>query len=151
MTAQALSLRGTFAEFKGFSLLKLSPIDSPHLIWPHVEAALNRVIAKTGERWTPPFVLGRILSGQAGLFRFTDDGEHKGWLVVERMEQGQAPYMNVWILEGEGLEHSKQAIALIDALAGNVGCKAWRLTGRKGWGKVLGLDPIGYVFERVCT
>lgn len=131
-------------------MLRLSPVDSPHHVWPVVEKALERVREKTGERWTPPFVLARILNQEAGLFRFTDDGDHVAWMVAERYEQGEAPWLHVWILEGEGLEHSAQAIALIDALAGNVGCMVWRLTGRKGWGKVLGLKPIGYVFEREC-
>lgn len=128
-------------------MLSLVPVDSPALIWPVLETALKRVKDKTGERWSPPFVLDRILKGQAGLFEFRD-GEHKAWLIVELYRQGDEPWMNVWILEGDGLELHKDAIPLIDGLARQVGASAWRATGRKGWQRI-GLKPIATVYERV--
>lgn len=132
---------------RGWPLLSLVQVDSPALIWPVLEEALSRVKDKTGERWTPPFVLDRILNGQAGLFEFRD-GEHLGWVVVELCRQGELPWMNVWILEGDGLEKHEEAMPLIDKLAREVGASAWRATGRKGWQRI-GLKPIATVYERV--
>ena len=129
-------------------MIRLSPVDSAHLIWPVVEKALLRVKEKTGERWTSAFVMSRITSGNAGLFRFTDDGAHVAWMVVERYAQGESPYMNVWIVEGDGLEKGLECMVLVDTLARQIGATAWRCTGRKGWGKALGLEPIAAVYER---
>ena len=126
----------------------LSPIDSVHLIWPHLEAALQRVKDKTGERWTLPFVFDRIASGNAGLFRFHEDGKHFGYMVVERYDQGEV-WMNVWILEGEGLDRFDECLPLVDDLAKSIGAASWRCTGRKGWAKFL--KPVATVFERELT
>ena len=105
---------------------------------------------KRGERWTPAFVMEQIASQNAGLFNINDDGEHLGWMVCERFEQGEQPWMNVWIVEGEGLEVAPEVLPLIDKLAKSIGCVAWRCTGRKGW-KRIGLRPIATVYERVLT
>ncbi len=135
-------------------MIRLSPIDSVHLIWPHLEAALLRVKEKTGERWSPPFVFERIVSGNAGLFRLHENGAHMAYLVVERYDQGEV-WMNVWILEGEGMDDGVNAevVALLDGLAKQVGASAWRFTGRKGWGRALKgfIKPVATVYERVLT
>lgn len=131
----------------GRGAVRLSPVDSAHLIWPHLEASLIRVKEKTGERWTPPFVLARIVEGKAGLFRFQDDGRHLGYCVVERYEQGEKPWMNVWIVEGDVLEHAPECLEELDKLARSIGAVAWRATGRKGW-KSIGLKPVAVVYER---
>jgi hypothetical protein len=55
--------------------------------------------------------------------------------------------MNVWIVEGEGIEHAPECLALLDDLARSVGAVAWRCTGRKGW-RSIGLEPIATVYER---
>ena len=131
-------------------MVRLAPVDAPHYVWPIVETALQRVKEKTGERWTPAFVMSRITSGQAGLFRFTDDDNHVAWMVVEKYDQGEA-WMNVWIVEGEGLERGLECMALVDTLCKQIGASSWRCTGRNGWGKALGLKPIATVYERVLT
>lgn len=128
-------------------MVRLAPVDAPHYVWPIVETALQRVKEKTGEKWTPAFVMSRITSGQAGLFRFTDDGNHVAWMVVERYDQGET-WMNVWIVEGEGLERGLECMALVDTLARQIGASSWRCTGRKGWGKALGIKPVATVYER---
>ena len=129
-------------------MIRLSYVDAPHYVWPLVEPALERVKAKTGESWTPSFVLERIQSGNAGLFEFRGDS-HIGWMVVERYAQGDEPWMNVWILEGNGLdEFGKDCLPLVDDLARKMGASTWRCTGRKGWGKAFGLRPIATVYER---
>ena len=133
-------------------MTRLSPIDSVHLIWPHLEAALIRVKEKTGERWAPPFVFERIVSGQAGLFRLHDEGTHVAYLVCERYEQGESPWMNVWILSGDGMadEVNAEVVALLDGLAKQIGATSWRFTGRKGWGRALKgfIKPVATVYER---
>ena len=129
----------------------LSPIDSAHLIWPHLEASLQRVKDKTGDRWSTNFVLSKIQSGNAGLFRFHDRGTHIAYAVVERYDQGEKPWMNVWILEGDiGAPRARDVVQCLDELAKSVGAKVWRFTGRKGWGKALGemVKPIATVYER---
>lgn len=128
-------------------MIRLTPVDYAHNLWPHLEASFQRVKEKTGERWAPPFVLARIVEGKAGLFRFQDDGKHLGYCVVERYEQGEAPWMNVWIVEGEGVEHAPECLAALDDLARRIGAVAWRATGRKGW-KSIGLKPVAVVYER---
>ena len=128
--------------------VSLSPVDYPALIWPVLEQALWRVKEKTGEKWEPNFVAARIQAGQAGLFEFKDDG-HLAWMVVERYDQGEV-WMNVWILEGEGLDRMQEAIPLIDLLAKQIGASSWRFTGRKGWGG-MGFKPIATVYERELT
>ena len=128
----------------------LSPIDSAHLIWPHLEASLERVIQKTGERWTPPFVLRQIQDKKAGLFRFHEDGRHLAYMVVERLT-GYETVLNVWILEGSpGLDKAGEMVGLIDALAKDVGASHWKFTGRKGWGRLLRkyCNPVATVYER---
>lgn len=107
------------------------------------------MIDKTGERWTPPFVLRCLENGSAGLFEVRGE-ETLGWMVVERYAQGGDPWLNVWIVIGKGLEHAGELIPQIDELAKSVGAKSWRCTGRKGWGRV-GLKPIATVYERECT
>lgn len=131
--------------------VRLAPVDAPHLIWPVLEAAFERVKQKGRERWSPGFVLSAIQEGRAGLFRVTNDGAHVAWMVFERMDQGGGVWLNVWIAEGEGLEHSKEVVGLIDLLARQVGADSWRCTGRKGWGRALGLKPIATVYERELT
>lgn len=129
-------------------MIRLSPVDSPHLLWPVLEASFQRVKEKTRDRWTVPFVLGRIQSGEAGLFHFTDDGKHLGYMVCERYDQGEV-WMNVWILEGEGLDRFNECLPLVDGLAKSIGASSWRCTGRRGWAKFL--KPIATVYERALT
>lgn len=126
----------------------LSQVDSPD--WPEIEASLRRVKEKTGERWSLPFVISRIREGKAGLFRFHDGDKHIAYMVCERCEQGEASWMNVWILEGAGLERASECVPLIDELARSVGASAWRCFGRKGWGRALSayLTPQAVVYER---
>lgn len=128
-------------------MIYLTPVDSPHLIWPVVEASLQRVKDKTGERWAPSFVLGRLNSGGAKLFRVHGDGT-SGFMVCEIYAQGERPWLNLWILEGAGLnrKNAGELLARVDELARRVGCVAWRCTGRKGWAKFL--RPIAQVYER---
>lgn len=128
-------------------MIRLSPVDSPHLIWPVVEASLLRVKAKTGERWTPPFVLSRLNSGDAKLFRVHGEGT-SGFMVCEIYAQGEKPWLNIWIMEGSGFtrSHSPKLISQIDVLAKSVGCVAWRCVGRRGWARFL--KPIAQVYER---
>lgn len=108
--------------------------------------ALQRCKEKTGALWSIPFVLSRIFSKDAGLFRLS--GEASAWVVVERMDQGEV-WMNVWILVGEGLEEAQGVLPLLDELARNIGAAKWRCEGRKGWAKFL--KPIATVYERECT
>lgn len=124
--------------------MRLERIDKPD--WADVERAFQRVKKKTGERWTLPFVFKRLAEGKAGLFRFVAE-KHIAYMVCELYEQGEAPWMNVWILEGEGLERADECLPLIDGLARSIGAVAWRCTGRKGW-KAIGLKPIATVYER---
>lgn len=126
-------------------MIRLSPAD-PTFLGPVLERSLQRVKDKTRDRWTVPFLLGRIQTGQAGLFRFHDDGEHMAFMVVERYDQGEAPWMNVWILEGDGLDRFDECLPLVDLLARQIGATAWRCTGRRGWAKWL--KPIATVYER---
>ena len=126
-------------------MIYITPVDAPHLLWPVLEAAFQRVKDKTGEKWTPAYVMDRIISGQAGLFRLHDDGAHIAWVVVERHDQGEV-WMNVWIVEGEGMDRFMEYLPLMDGLAKKIGAKSWRCTGRKGWGKYL--KPIATVYER---
>lgn len=131
-------------------MIYLSPVDSAHLIWPHLEASLQRVKDKTGERWTPPFVLRQIQEGKAGLFRFHEDGRHLAYMVVERLE-GYEVSLNVWILEGSpGLDKAQALVSLIDNLARSVGARVWKFTGRKGWARLLEgyTRPVATVYER---
>lgn len=102
---------------------------------------------KNGTLWSVPFVLSRIYSQQAGLFLL--EGEASAWIVVERIDQGRGAWMNVWILEGEGLDHAEAIFPLLDDLARNMGASRWRCEGRTGWGKWL--KPVATVFERECT
>lgn len=118
----------------------------PAAVTPEVISALERVKAKTGDRWTVPFLLGCVEKGFAGLFEILAD-KHIAWMVVERMDQGEV-WMNVWVLEGQGLERAEEIFPLIDDLARSIGAQRWRCTGRKGWGKWL--KPVATVFEREC-
>ena len=126
-------------------MIRLTPVD-PTYMGPVLEASLQRVKDKTGDRWTVPFVLGRIAESKAGLFRFHDDGEHLAFMVVQRIEEGESPWMNIWILEGDGLNRFEECLPLVDGLAKSIGAVAWRCTGRKGWAKYL--KPIATVYER---
>lgn len=129
--------------------VSLVPVDSPHLIWPVVESALERVKQKTRAKWTTDFVFNRVMSGNAGLFRFVENGQHLGWMVVERYDQGEV-WMNVWVLEGKGLERADECMPLIDLLARQIGATSWQCTGRKGW-QAIGLKPVATVYERKLT
>lgn len=111
--------------------------------------ALQRVKEKNGALWSVPFVLGRVFSGNAAIYAIRDSDSHIAWMVVERIDQGRGPWMNVWILEGEGLEHAEAIFPLLDDLAKSMGASRWRCEGRKGWGKWL--KPVATVFERECT
>jgi hypothetical protein len=108
--------------------------------------SLVRVKEKTGELWTPLFVMHKIMDGSAGLFHLVEDGKHYGYLVVERYVQGSDPWMNVWILEGTGLDRFDDCLPLIDDLARSIGASSWRCIGRNGWAKYL--KPVATVFER---
>jgi len=126
--------------------MRLRQVD-PTFLWPVLERSFQRVKDKTGDRWAVPFVFERIQQGKAGLFELYDT-DHAAYVVVELMEQGDAPWMNLWILEGQGLEKHSECMPLFDELAKSVGAVAWRCTGRKGW-KAIGLKPIATVYERV--
>lgn len=110
-----------------------------------VERSIKKVKDKTGDRWTVPFVLARIQAGMAGLFELRDK-KHIAYIVLEKYEQGEAPWMNVWILEGAGLEYAQEVLPLLDQKCKEIGCVAWRCTGRKGWAKFL--KPVATVYER---
>lgn len=108
---------------------------------------MQRVQEKTGALWSVPFLLGAIFAQRAFLYRLV--GEASAWIVVERLNQGKGPWMNVWVLEGDGLEHAEQIFPLLDDLAKGIGCDRWRCEGRKGWGKWL--PTVATVFERKCV
>ena len=111
--------------------------------------ALDRIKAKTGELWAPSFVLERVKSGNAGLFRFVDESPF-AWMVVERYDQGKA-WMNVWLMEGSpGPHRTAEMVRLIDELCIRLGCERWRFTGRKGWERALHgyARPVATVYER---
>lgn len=126
--------------------MQLLPVS---LIDEEVRKSLKRVKEKTGEPWSPEFVMKSIEAGHSGLFHFWDDG-HLAFMVVEKMWQGEKAWMNVWIVEGEGLEKAEEALPLIDDLAKWLGCDSWRCTGRKGWERI-GLKPVATVYERTLT
>ena len=109
--------------------------------------SLQRVQEKNQVLWSVPFVLSAIYSQRAGVYRI--EGEASAWVVVERMDQGRGVWMNVWILEGVGLEHCEEIFPLLDDLAKSMGASRWRCEGRRGWGKWL--KPVATVFERECT
>lgn len=119
----------------------------PAEVTPEAIKSFERVKAKTGDRWTVPFVLSCIEKGYAGLFEVRDEA-HVAWMVVERMDQGEV-WLNVWILEGAGIDKAGAIFPLIDDLARRVGASRWRCTGRKGWAKWL--KPVATVYERECT
>ena len=120
----------------------------PAVVTPDVIKALERVKAKTGDRWTVPFVLSCIEKGFAGLYAIMDSDSRIAWLVVERMDQGEV-WMNVWIMEGKGLERGREVYPLIDDLARSIGASRWRCTGREGWGRACDwLKPVAVVYER---
>lgn len=131
-------------------MIRLTFVDAPHLLGPILADGLQSMADKRGEPWTPGFVMGCLERGAAALFRIHDDGEHIAYMVVERMEQGGAPWMNVWCLWGSQLERHGEVVPLIDRLAKDIGCDRWRCTGRRGWEKV-GLRPVATVFERKLT
>lgn len=123
----------------------------PEVVTPDVIRALERVKAKTRDRWTVSFVLSCIEKGFAGLYAIRELESHIAWMVVERMDQGEV-WMNVWILEsqdGTHLDRAEDIFPLIDDLARSIGAASWRCTGRKGWAKWL--KPVATVYERKCT
>lgn len=122
--------------------MRLLPVN---LLDDEVRKSISRVRERSKERWSVEFVIQSIEAGNSGLFHFWDDG-HIAFMVVEKYSQGDRPWMNVWILEGAGLDRIKDALPLIDGLARSIGCVAWRATGRKGWGRWL--KPIATVYER---
>lgn len=99
--------------------------------------ALNRVKRRTGERWSPEFVIGRIHAGQAQSFRFDSGDEHLAWMVVEAY--GEPLTLNIWVLEGwPGIENRNAMVRLIDELALSIGAKTWKMESpRKGWARML--------------
>ena len=99
--------------------------------------ALERVKLRTGERWTPEFVISRIESGDAKAFRFDSGDEHLAWMVCEAY--GEPLVLNVWILEGwPGVENRAAIVARIDELASLIGAKTWKWESpRRGWARVL--------------
>jgi hypothetical protein len=129
-------------------MMKLSHVGWDEL--PAVYQSLLRVKRKGKERWAPAFVLERVREGLAGLFRFEEEGKHYGYMVVERIDQGDGVWMNVWALEGKGLDRFGDCLPLVDNLAASIGATSWRCAGRKGWG-AMGLKPIATVFEREIT
>lgn len=131
-------------------MIRLTFVDAPQLLGPILADGLQSIQEKRGEPWTPAFVMGALEAGNAALFRIHDDGEHIAYMVVERMEQGGAPWINVWCLWGGPLERHEEIVPLIDKLALDVGCDRWRCTGRRGWEKI-GLRPVATVFERKLT
>jgi hypothetical protein len=116
-----------------------------------IEASLSRVKRKCRELWSSKFVRDKVRRGDAGLFEFMQDGRRVALMVVERYDQGDAPWMNVWILEGSpGIERTADMVALIDGLARSIGAGVWRFTGRIGWSRVLRryAKPVAVAYER---
>lgn len=128
--------------------VELRPVDLLHADWPAIEAAIIRVKKKTAEPWSVGYVIEKILEQRAGLFQFFRDGEPFGYLIVERMDQGDWVWLNAWMIEGAGIvEMAPECIAEIDRLAKCAGAKEWRCGGRPGW-KAVGLEPIATVYRR---
>ncbi len=121
----------------------------PAVVTPDVITALQRIKEKTGEKWTPDFVLAAVREGRAGLFGIYNVDTLLAYMVCERMDQGDGVWMNVWCVEGAGLEHMQSLIPLVDELARSIGARSWRATGRKGWSKWL--KPVATVYEREVT
>ena len=129
-------------------LIGLISIADVGSVWPELRQSLLRVKEKTGELWTPEFIRSRIESGHAGLFEFIEEAR-LAFLVVERYDQGEEPWANVWVIEGSpGLGRAEEMVRLVDGLMRCNGISRWRFTGRKGWGRLLGLKPVAVVFER---
>ena len=137
------------------------PIKALHSVWGRVRPGLERVALKGKERYLPEDVFFALRSGRAVL-HFAHDGErYAGFMVLEVYEEPftHENVIGVWALHAEGQEGNfadalpfrDEAIAYIDSIARSLGIKRVKMSGRKGWTKVLKdqFEPVRVMFERV--
>lgn len=140
------------------------PAELLHDAWPKVRTGLERVALKGKENWLPEDVYTHLRTKQASL-HYGFEGERRiGFFIVEPIKETftHETLLNVWCLfacaeDGgnfaEVLRFRDEAVAEIDRLAKSMGIKRIRLSGRKGWARVLKeqFTPLRVTYERVLT
>lgn len=132
------------------------PIPALHACWPKVRKGLERIAEKGKENWLPEDVYVALRTGRATLYV-----ADPGFFILEKVDEAftHQSVLNIWCLHAQAedgghhagvLQFRDEAIAYIDGVAKSLGIKRIKMSGRKGWQKVLKdyFTPVRVMYER---
>lgn len=117
--------------------------------WDFVEAGLQKIIRKTGEKWSAAHVSQALYEGRASLF-VRDDG----FVVLQQLREDWtcAPYINVWAMwfkPGKAKAIHAELMTWLDEVTAKHGCSTWKFgSPRKGWGGYEGWEIDKVIWRR---
>lgn len=118
--------------------MKFVPIDEIPKHWDFVEQGLRKIIARTGEKWTPVHVLQALNEQRAHLFILEDYGF--AVLAPMREDWTSAPVVNVWAMWFKPGTAKERQSGLRDWLDEITKGNARMSSTRRGWERLLGPD-----------
>lgn len=119
-------------------MLRHVPPDEVSGVWEFVLAGLEKLLAKTKDKWNPTDVYRCLRGNRASLFVSED-----GFLILSKREEEWSlePYLLVWIgyfSKQKALPLTAELIGWIDDRAREIGCKRILIKSpRPGWGMRL--------------
>jgi hypothetical protein len=105
-------------------------------IWPHVAPWLTAAADRCGD-WTADALRELLLRGEALLWVLWDGQALCAACVTEAVGVPRGRILRVLACGGRRLRNWVEALAPIEAYARDLGCRAIRIEGRRGWQRVL--------------
>ena len=117
------------------SLVCIDPGEA-HKTWPHIETLLERATKRSGEV-TLRELYEQILSGSALVWLAVSGGEIYGVAVTRLVIGPNGKYCELIACAGRRMSLWLPLLAKIEEFARAEGCESVRLSGRRGWARVL--------------
>lgn len=116
-------------------------------MWPHVARWLTAAAEKCGD-WTSTAILDALLKGDALLWVLWDGEQLKAACVTEAVIVPRGKILRVLACGGARATSWSEAFAPIERYARELGCRAIRIEGRRGWQRVF--EAQNYRLAWVC-
>jgi len=117
--------------------------------WPEIEPLLASAMVCASRRYLPIDILAALVTGN-GQGWFIRDGEELRAVLVTKIDQyPRARCCTIFCLAGEGMsDWFDTAETVITDYAIRLGCTQFEAQGRRGWERVLDLDPRAVLYVK---
>lgn len=124
-----------------------TPAEIPAL-WPVVAPLLAPAMERTNGRQTEWSVLSALQKGEKQLWTSAEGDTVTGALTTSIAGYADTRWLHIGLCGGSGiLECIGVGLPLLREYAAAEGCSGVLVTGRKGWSRVLNVEPSAYQYE----